>query len=529
MDQQIISPNPPPLELHAAVIINSQMLLDDIQTTIRKDLTYLRFLKTGKGLKLNHWSRKEDGLILHNDCVFVLDNKDLRLHVLKSKHDHKLAGHLGQSKTFQLVQRHYSWPNLKSFVIDYIRSCNACSRNKSRRHKPYSLLKQLPIPPQPWKSISMDFIEQLPESEGYTDILVVIDRLMKQAVFMPTRRTINAKELSKVFIREMFSKHSTPTHVTSDRGSEFISKFFRALANTLDIKLYFTSGYYPEADGQTKCTNQMLEQYLRIFCTYQQSDWVKLLPLAEFCFNNSFLATTNISPFFANKGYHLWLEFQLDRELYPDIAEPYLANLEKIYSRLKKSIVNMQARYQRWENKQRFPALQIKIRDQVFVLVKFIRTTRPSRKLSEKYLGLFKVTRQPDTHSYLIRLPEHLRSIYLVFHISQLEPTPSSQIPNCYNLPPPPIEIAGHLKFEVAQILDSKLDKQQKDPLLYYICWAGYEGTPKEYSWLTASNLENATKLLADFHHHYLDKPSLSLTSHLGTDRLTRDSLKTSM
>jgi len=174
---------------------------------------------------------------------------------------------------------------------------------------------------------------------------------MKQAVFMLTRRTINTKELSKVFIREVFSKHSTPTHVTSDRGSEFISKFFRALANTLNIKLYFTSRYYPKADGQTKCTNQMLEQYLRIFCTYQQSDWVKLLPLAEFCFNNSFSATTNISPFFANKGYHPWLEFQLDQELYPDIAEPYLANLEKIYSRLKKSIVNVQARYQKWGNK----------------------------------------------------------------------------------------------------------------------------------------------------------------------------------
>jgi len=102
----------------------------------------------------------------------------------------------------------------------------------------------------------MDFIEQLPESEGYTNI---------QAVFVPTRRTINAKELSKVFIREVFSKHGIPTHVTSDRGSEFVSKFFRALANALDIKLHFTSGYHPEADSQIKHTNQMLKQYLRIF------------------------------------------------------------------------------------------------------------------------------------------------------------------------------------------------------------------------------------------------------------------------
>jgi len=193
----------------------------------------------------------------------------------------------------------------------------------------------------------MDFIEQLPESKGYTDILIVIDRLMKQAVFMPTRRTINIKELSKVFIQEVFSKHGIPIHIISDRGNEFVSKFFRALANALDIKLHFTSGYHPKADGQIEYTNQMLEQYLRIFCTYQQSDWVKLLPLAKFCFNNSPLTTTNISLFFTNKGYYLWLEFQLDQGPYPDITEPYLANLEKIHSRLKKSIVNVQARYQR--------------------------------------------------------------------------------------------------------------------------------------------------------------------------------------
>ena len=138
--------------------------------------------------------------------------------------------------------------------------------------------------------------------------------------------------------------------------------------------------------------------------------------------------------------------------------------------------------YQRWENKQHLPVPQIKIGDQVFVLAKFIRTTQPSRKLSKKYLGLFKVTGQSDTYSYLTRLLEHLRLIHSVFYISQLEPTPSSQIPNCYNVPPLSVEVMGYLKFEVAQILDSKLNKQQKDPLLHYVCWAGYEDTSKEYS-----------------------------------------------
>jgi len=139
--------------------------------------------------------------------------------------------------------------------MDYVRTCNICSRNKTRRYKLYGLLKQLSIPPQPWKSISIDFIEQLLESKGYTDILVVIDRLTKQAIFILTKRTIDAAGLAEVFICKIFLKYSTSNHVISDRDSKFVSKFFRLLASALDIKLHFILGYHPQADNQTECTN----------------------------------------------------------------------------------------------------------------------------------------------------------------------------------------------------------------------------------------------------------------------------------
>ena len=93
-----------------------------------------------------------------------------------------------------------------------------------------------------------------------------------------------------------------------------------------------------------------------------------------------------------------------------------------------------------------------------------------------------------------------------MFHISQLEPSPPSQIPNHTNLPP--IELDGPIEFEVAEVLNSKLDKRRRDLLLYYICWSSYEGTAEEYSWLTASDLENAPRLMADFHRHYPHKPA---------------------
>src|SRR5882724_399096 len=110
-------------------------------------------------------------------------------------------------------------------------------------------------------SISMDFIEKLPPSFGYTSILVIVDHLSKQSLFIPTHDTIMSPQLAQLFILHIFSKHGVPSHVTSDRSMEFVSHFFQSLRTALDMKLHFTSGYHTEGDGQTELTNHHLEQY----------------------------------------------------------------------------------------------------------------------------------------------------------------------------------------------------------------------------------------------------------------------------
>ena len=177
-------------------------------------------------------------------------------------------------------------------------------QSKPQRHRPYGSLQQLPILECPWNSISMDFIKKLPSSSSFDTILVIVDQLSKQAIFIPTHDTITSAELARLFVTHVFSKHRVPAHVTSNRGSEFVSYFFCSLGTALDMRLHFTSGYHPEANSQVKRTNQTLEQYLRLYCNYQQDNWSELLPLAEFAYNNAPSATTGVSPFFANKGYH---------------------------------------------------------------------------------------------------------------------------------------------------------------------------------------------------------------------------------
>ncbi len=178
----------------------------------------------------------------------------------------------------------------------------------------------------------MDFIKQLLTLEGHTAILVIVDCLTKQSLFIPTHDSINSLELSQLFL----------THVTSNQGSEFISHFFQSLGKLLQMELYFMSGYHPEGDRQTECLNQVLEQYLQAYMNHQQDDWSSLLLLAEFTYNNAMNETTGVSPFFANKGYHPSLMVELNVQVSSTGAQHFISDLDNLHSELKWSIAKAQ-------------------------------------------------------------------------------------------------------------------------------------------------------------------------------------------
>ena len=237
----------------------------------------------------------------------------------------------------------------------------------------------------------MDFIEKLPFSSGFDTILVIVDRLSKQAIFIPTQDTITSAELACLFVIHVFSKHGVPSHVTSDCGSEFVSHFFCSLGTALDMRLHFTSGYHLETNGQAEQTNQTLEQYLRIYCNYQQDNWSKLLLLAEFAYNNAPSATTGVSPFFANKGYHPNLSVYPEQDIASSHACDFVLNLDKLQDMLKEEIAKAQRQYQLSANSRRQQPLDFQVGQLVFVRSQYFWMTHPSKKLSEKYLGPYEI------------------------------------------------------------------------------------------------------------------------------------------
>ena len=114
---------------------------------------------------------------------------------------------------------------MKRNIADYILWCDTCQRNKSDTMTPSGLLQPLPIPEQVWEDISMDFIEGLPNSNGCTVILVVVDRLSKYGHFLALKHPYTAKTVAGLFVQEISRLHGMPRSIVSDRDKVFTSLF----------------------------------------------------------------------------------------------------------------------------------------------------------------------------------------------------------------------------------------------------------------------------------------------------------------
>jgi hypothetical protein len=162
----------------------------------------------------------QDGLLYRKGLLWVPENA--RNVILHTEHNSPVAGHFGQDKTIELIRWNFWWPKMDQEIIEYVRSCLECQKDKATRHKPYGLLSPLELPYAPWTSIAMDFITDLPLSEDCDQLWVIIDRFTKMAHFIPLKKDQKtAEHLVMIFAREIWRFHGIPTDIISDRDSRF--------------------------------------------------------------------------------------------------------------------------------------------------------------------------------------------------------------------------------------------------------------------------------------------------------------------
>ena len=268
-----------------------------LQKEIQQDSFYGGLLPKGSAPLL-----QRDGVWFKNNKVFLNPTSQFIPKILDYGHSSPVGGHYGYHKTLARIKQNFVWSGMRGMVKEFLKACDVCQRFKSDCMKPAGLLQPLPIPTTIWTDISMDFIEGLPPSNGYTVIMVVVDRLTKYAHFAALKHPFTAATVAKVFIANVVRLHGIPASIVTDRDRVFLSSFWQALFQLQGTQLCMSSSYYPQSDGQTEVMNRTLEQYLRCFAGDQPRKWVEWLPLAEFSYNTSLHFSTKTTPFEAVYG-----------------------------------------------------------------------------------------------------------------------------------------------------------------------------------------------------------------------------------
>lgn len=244
------------------------------------------------------------GIIKQADRIWIGANSALKTKLISAFHASAVGGHSGIQATYQRVQKLFVWSGMKQDVAEFVQQCEICQKAKHEHCKYPGLLNPLPIPDSPWQHITMDFIEALPKSDGYTVILVVVDRYIKYSHFIPLKHPFSAPTVAKAFLETVVKLHGPPCSIVSDRDKIFTSYFWKDLFRLWDTKLNMSTAYHPQTDGRSERVNQCVEMYLRCSVHDNPHKWHSWLPLAEFWYNTNYHTSLGCSPFKALYGYN---------------------------------------------------------------------------------------------------------------------------------------------------------------------------------------------------------------------------------
>lgn len=500
-----------------------KLLLNATQITIESSL--LQAVR--KAYEEDEWSRNiiadcsgsekasgkymvRDGVLLDAGGRVVVPVKALELKkkILEECHDLPLGSHFGVSKTLAQVRKRFTWENISREVREYVTSCPSCQRNKSSTQRPIGLLHPLPVPERAWHTVTMDLITSLPRTRrGCDAIIVVVDKLTKWSIYIPTTTDVDAPSVAQLFFQHVVRQRGLPSMIISDRDPRFTSLFWKALWQQLGTRLHMSTAFHPQTDGQTERQNRTLEESLRAYVNIKQDDWDEHLICAELAYNCAVHSSTGYSPYYLNFGQepHLPLDLAVQPAQVSNhaTAANRIEELHRAVEEAKSALVRAQQRQAAYANEDR--------REKVFqvgerVLLSSenlqLKDKEQTKKLLGKYIGPFPIVRVVSPVAYELSLPPTMRRLHPVFHVSKLKEyrdaagTQHPQRTGSEHTDRPPPEFVhedGTEEYEVERIVAERQRRRGRGGRLhteYLIKWKGYPEW--EMTWEPSQNLEGA-------------------------------------
>lgn len=402
-----------------------------------------------------------EGLLRKDGKIWVGANVGLQCELITAFHASSLGGHSGIQATYQRLKKLFSWSGMKLAWEEFVKQCSICQHAKHENCKYPGLPQPLPLAKGVWQNLTMDFIEGLPKSLGYSVISVVVDRYTKYAHFLPLKHPFTASHVAHVFMDNVVKLHGPPSSIVSDRDKVFTSNFWQALFKGMDVQPNMSTTYHPQSDGQTERVNQCLEMYLRCSVSVSPTKWASWLPLAEFWYNTSFHTTIGCSPFKALYGVEpthglFHVASSVDNTEADEVLQDRAFLSQFVQHHLQKAQSRMKQAADAGRSLREFQVgEQVLLKLQPYAQHSVV--NRPYPKLAFKYFGPYTVLAKYGSAAYKLDLPAG-SLVHPVFHVSQLKQFLPDHTPVFTDLPTPLQLDVSELQPE--EILDRRLIKK---------------------------------------------------------------------
>ena len=538
--KKIMAPEPQLLaaaELSALTLVRGDYeLIAEARTAALRDKSYQTRLKEPP-----EGQEARDGLLWLGERLVVPNDLVLRTKLIAELHDTPTGGHFGRDKTLAAVKKRFHWEGLATTTAAYVAGCDMCQRVKHSQQVKPGLLMPLPVPEEIDSHWTMDFVTGLPKTErGHDTIQGHFSRGGSLKRLAATDTTVDAMRAADTFIDSVVRHHGVPSSIVSDRGPQFVAKFWDALWARLGSKIERSTAHHAETDGKSEREQKTLETWLRAFCTEFPRDWDRLLPLAELALNSMPTAAMGMSPYRLLYGREpaLSVDRALDQEAPTavneepsaavDAAKARWAQMAQAWHRVRGKLLIAQQRMKRNADQHRRPA-QFKVGDTVLLATEHLKVVDAqfNRKLAHLFCGPFPIKAVINANAYQLELPSHMQ-IHSTVNISHLRPYrdgrqqfPDRPVSIGLSRPPPDAEDSN--AYEVERVLAQRGSGRNAK---YLVLWKGYSYT--EASWEPASSLMKAPLAMEEFRElqKTLRRPErVNQASGLGfADRARRES-----
>jgi transposase InsO family protein len=460
----------------------------------------------------NRFEIDQDGLIYEvrrQQKRLCIPRGAARLRVLQEVHDIRLASHFGPRKTISAIKERFWWPTIAKDVKKYVESCPVCQRDKPLNRRPAGLLQPLERPIGRWTDLTMDFVAMPKDKYGYDTVLVVVDRGTKRVIYIPTKSTVTARDVARLFLQYVFREHGMPLSIVSDRDPRFMSNFWQELCRLLGTKLKPSTAFHPQTDGQTERANRTFLEQIRHYTGHNYKDWSEYVPALEYAVNCMENDSIGMPPFMADLGRLPITPLILvnggdsTRATRIEATSEMIERLQSIFEEAMAAMGDAQGVQKEQADRKR-RAEEFEVDDLVWLSSVNIRIPAfegpNAEKVKPRWIGPFRITDKLSNITYRLELPTSWK-IHPVFHISKLRryvESPEEFGPRGDTRPPGIVGEDGELEYEVEEIMRHKRIGKHD---WYLVKWEGYP--IEESSWEPVEHLVNAQQALRDFERRH--------------------------